>query len=599
MKINIDTSQTKLGEGRFGSVYKVYDQDSQQSYAAKVFDKNPPGQPNFGKRLCEREYHMLKIVQGHDGVGHPNILRLIGLNGPNAIVLQLAEYGDLLDIMQQYANRGVPGPAAEKTIRGIFSGLEFLHEACGVMHGDLKPENIMMLSPSTPLLADFDATIELGKVLPFVRGTEEYLAPEFMASLRADLCDNASDASFIACGAADVWSAGMIALALCTGVHAWNIEPPPPSEGSSAAPFWLWRVAQQARKSADTKNSLPALCTPWTHLLTKNLASKLILSILCESKSEKRPHARQVLDNLGQSGFLANEIDQFETQMTSSPVTSTVETGWHFWHIFNAKKNNRKGSAEQLEPDTASSANSDISRTDKTSSASGHSRGWHLWHSHRKLLYSRSPSPMKRKHVAREPPSSHTPDVGRKIFPGSSKLSPVVSRKSEAQLEQPGTPERGRSSVRRSSVNNYRHGWHLWGATVDTTKVNKPKRSIDDFRSGWKLSVGGWMPEQTKEVERPFIIGYDKSALRKAALAAAKLDKPGSEGRKDSNKEKSEVQSGPTTDCSKAKANSPSRPKKHGGVESFRDNWNMSRGGWMPEQSYRPKTPPRAQVSDL
>jgi serine/threonine protein kinase len=40
-------------------------------------------------------------------------------------------------------------------IKGICSGLNFLHEECRIVHLDLKPENILMDATMIPKIADF------------------------------------------------------------------------------------------------------------------------------------------------------------------------------------------------------------------------------------------------------------------------------------------------------------------------------------------------------------------------------------------------------------------------------------------------------------
>jgi serine/threonine protein kinase len=40
-------------------------------------------------------------------------------------------------------------------IKGICSGLQFLHEKCRIVHLDLKPENVLMDSMMMPKIADF------------------------------------------------------------------------------------------------------------------------------------------------------------------------------------------------------------------------------------------------------------------------------------------------------------------------------------------------------------------------------------------------------------------------------------------------------------
>ena len=131
-------------------------------------------------RLCEREHSILRATQGPAGGGHRNVLRMVARVGPDTLLLGLAPHGDLLTLLQHHANVGVPGPQAAAIVEGVLHGLEYLHSTVGIMHGDLKPENTLLADgdggggrPWRPVLADFDAAIELGTRLDPVRGTAE------------------------------------------------------------------------------------------------------------------------------------------------------------------------------------------------------------------------------------------------------------------------------------------------------------------------------------------------------------------------------------------------------------------------------------------
>lgn len=307
--IDVHTSAPPLGEGRFGTVYRATNTSTGENLAAKVY-LSPENDPGFGERMCNREWKMLVKVQGPKGNGHPNILRLVGRLSGTSVAVQLATAGDLLDLLQKYVNVGFPGKTAEPILRGIMSGLVFLHETCGVMHGDLKSENIAMKDATTPLLADFDAATDIGTKLQFLRGTEEYLPPEWTGN-----SDDKETGRHIAAAAADIWSAGMISLTVLTGVHAWNVVSPPMSakvlfnDGSKSPSFWLWRDEQVKRRSEVARGLAAAPADPWDRLLASPCASKLVLSILTEPKADFRPTATKALEIIGPSGSFADSLD--------------------------------------------------------------------------------------------------------------------------------------------------------------------------------------------------------------------------------------------------------------------------------------------------
>jgi len=91
---------------------------------------------------------------------------------------------------------------------GIAIALNKVHEA-GVIHTDLKPQNIASTSDSTPLIADFDWSILPGQAHPWdggVRGTPFYMSYEHMYSIRL-------------VKESDIFTYGIIAYELLAGVN--------------------------------------------------------------------------------------------------------------------------------------------------------------------------------------------------------------------------------------------------------------------------------------------------------------------------------------------------------------------------------------------
>ena len=124
-------------------------------------------------------------------LAHPNIIDFLGLawgsNGANplhrlpVLVVEYGDRGTLADVQL----RGPPLPNAVKQdlCLGIARGLEALHRH-GIVHGDVKPENIIMCSHKekmfVPKLADFGFAIiestESSEIM--IGGTRTWRAPE-------------------------------------------------------------------------------------------------------------------------------------------------------------------------------------------------------------------------------------------------------------------------------------------------------------------------------------------------------------------------------------------------------------------------------------
>lgn len=126
----------------------------------------------------ERELAMLVRAQGH-----PNVLRLHGLfslGGSWAIVSEYCSHGDLGSIVQR---QPFVEADARPIFQGILQGLAHVHGR-GIVHDDVKAENVLLRADRQALLADFGISrlaSEEGTSCQGVRGTPGYVAPEVVA----------------------------------------------------------------------------------------------------------------------------------------------------------------------------------------------------------------------------------------------------------------------------------------------------------------------------------------------------------------------------------------------------------------------------------
>jgi eukaryotic-like serine/threonine-protein kinase len=130
---------------------------------------------------------------------HPNIVRVVDANfAPDGIpylVMELVEGDDL----GQHEGTPLSPTRVANIVRQIASALQFAHDR-GVVHGDLKPENVMLLSLAGP--SDFVKVIDFGiSTTPRLRpvtsasavlGTPQFMAPE-QAQGHGDRIDHRTD----------------------------------------------------------------------------------------------------------------------------------------------------------------------------------------------------------------------------------------------------------------------------------------------------------------------------------------------------------------------------------------------------------------------
>lgn len=193
-----------LGAGRFGRVYQARYRGA--DVAAKVVSRAAVARAGAEALLASE-------VALHSGLKHPHILELVATVEEETrllILLELAPGGSLEKRL------GTAGPAraleeaeARRVLRGLTSALAHCH-ASGIVHRDVKPDNLLFSGDGRPLLSDFGMAVgraegEEGEgVWHGVCGTTEFLAPEMLAG----------------CGysyGVDVWALGIVAHELLAG----------------------------------------------------------------------------------------------------------------------------------------------------------------------------------------------------------------------------------------------------------------------------------------------------------------------------------------------------------------------------------------------
>ncbi|KAJ2912857.1 hypothetical protein MD484_g7549, partial [Candolleomyces efflorescens] len=132
---------------------------------------------NFTQRLIRES----RLWQQLD---HPNVLLFLGLVSDSSfgpipgLVSPFCDRGSVLDLVKK-------NPSARRfsIILGIANGLQYLHNH-GVVHGDLKAQNVLVGDNGAPLLCDFGRSkfiARRGYTTEFT-GTYRYLAPELLDS---------------------------------------------------------------------------------------------------------------------------------------------------------------------------------------------------------------------------------------------------------------------------------------------------------------------------------------------------------------------------------------------------------------------------------
>jgi len=224
-------------------VYKAY-QESLGRYAAiKVLRAELARDEEFVARF-RRE--ALAVAQ----FSHPNILQVYDAgmaNGVYYMVMGFMDGGSLKDLIAQ-------GPMdteyAVSIVAQVADALGYAHKQ-GIIHRDVKPNNVLMSRDGRPMLADFGIAKAMYESASLTRtgisiGTPEYMAPEQIQGQTVD-------------GRTDIYALGIVLYEMLTGWAPFstptpvatlykqvNEAPPPVHQVNVNVPEWLEGVVGRA-----------------------------------------------------------------------------------------------------------------------------------------------------------------------------------------------------------------------------------------------------------------------------------------------------------------------------------------------------------------
>ncbi len=177
MKIPGYTILRELGQGGMATVYLARQERLGREVALKVMKPQALGGDEFIARFI-KEGQIIARLQ------HPQIITIYDLDVAEGLYYFSMEYlpgGTLLDEIK----RGLPASRALSIARKIAEALAVAH-ARGVIHRDVKPQNILFRTDGTPVLTDFGIARAITpgpESLQFTRvgmviGSPQYMSPE-------------------------------------------------------------------------------------------------------------------------------------------------------------------------------------------------------------------------------------------------------------------------------------------------------------------------------------------------------------------------------------------------------------------------------------
>ena len=261
----------KLGEGGMGSVYKAYDLELDRLVALKVI--RPELMANA--EVLQRFKQELLLASR---ISHKNVLRIHDLGegvGVKFISMAYVEGRNLAEVLEE--QKVFPIDKAIEIAKQICQALAAAHHE-GVVHRDLKPQNILLDQSQNVYVSDFGlakslesdsmaatAMTAVGQVL----GTPRYMSPEQVECTNID-------------GRTDIYSFWLMLYEMVTG-HI-------PFQGSSLQ-LMLGRVQSMPRNPSLVNSKLP----PYL--------AGIIMRCLEKDRDRRYQNFREVYDDLAAARF--------------------------------------------------------------------------------------------------------------------------------------------------------------------------------------------------------------------------------------------------------------------------------------------------------
>ncbi len=190
------------GSGGMAVIYKAIDQALGRTVAVKILRPSLTNDPAFLARFRNEARSVANLA-------HPNIVTVhdVGSDGPtHYIVMEFVEGTDLKRIIK--TDGALPIARALNLAIQICGGIGFAHRA-GLVHADVKPQNILVTKDDVVKVTDFGIAQALSDTQPgekqqVVWGSPHYFAPE---QARGEKPTPASD----------VYSIGIVLFEMVTG----------------------------------------------------------------------------------------------------------------------------------------------------------------------------------------------------------------------------------------------------------------------------------------------------------------------------------------------------------------------------------------------
>ena len=200
-----------IGSGGMANVYKATDLLENRLVAVKILREECRGNEDLVRRF-KNESKAISVLD------HPNIVKVYDVSVTDKLQFIVMEYIDGITLKEYMEYRAQPLTYKETLhfITQVLAALQHAHEK-GIVHRDIKPQNIMLLADSTIKVMDFGiarfSRSENQTMTDKAIGSVHYISPE---QAKGDTTD----------AKADIYSVGVMMYEMLSGKLPFESDSP-------------------------------------------------------------------------------------------------------------------------------------------------------------------------------------------------------------------------------------------------------------------------------------------------------------------------------------------------------------------------------------
>lgn len=203
-----------LGRGGMGVVYEAHQKSLDRRVALKILAPERKKDASFTERFLREARALARL-------NHPHIVTVHDFGESDGLHFLLMEYVDGMNLRQLLASKTLTPEAAMAIVPPLCEALQYAHEQ-GIVHRDVKPENLLLDRHGRIKIADFGIARLMGDPAPSDTATSEHAVgtPHYMAPEQRERPQTVDHR-------ADIYSLGVVFYEMLTGeLPAGPLLPP-------------------------------------------------------------------------------------------------------------------------------------------------------------------------------------------------------------------------------------------------------------------------------------------------------------------------------------------------------------------------------------